>query len=84
MTASRGTSGYTRPRSRTGTLSHGPINCPAEFGSTVRVAFHRPNQKDQAVIIALTGCAGPPGRIMSDALRADLERLAPRGFGHSV
>ncbi len=64
----------------TPTLPKGPIDCPADFGSTVRVAFHRPNQQDQAIIIALTGCAGPPGRIMSDALRVDLKRLAPPGY----
>lgn len=61
-------------------LPQGSINCPADFGSTVRVTFHRPNQKDRAVTIALSGCAGPPGRIMSDALHADLERLAPPGY----
>lgn len=61
-------------------LPRGPITCPADFGSTVRVAFHTPNQQDQAVTIALSGCAGLPGRMMSDALHADLERLAPPGY----
>lgn len=31
-------------------------------------------------MIALTGCAGPPGRIMTEALRKDLEHLAPQRF----
>lgn len=33
----------------TDNLPKGPIDCPADFGSRVRVAFHSPNQQDQAV-----------------------------------
>jgi hypothetical protein len=58
----------------------GPISCPANAGAQVRVTFHREGHADQQVTIALTGCAGPPGRIMSDILRDDLEQLAPPGF----
>jgi hypothetical protein len=61
-------------------LPTGTINCPADFGSQVIINFHDTGHQDQRVTIALTGCAGPSGRIMTDALRNDLEHLAPPGF----
>jgi hypothetical protein len=62
----------------------GPVNCPADFGSEVRVTFHGAGHQDQRVTIALTGCAGPTGRAMSEALKAELEGLAPRGSGLNI
>lgn len=59
--------------------SNSLYSCPADFGTQVRVIFEGMDQ-DQEVVLALTGCAGPPGRTMSNALQNDLERLAPPGF----
>lgn len=60
-------------------LPRGPINCPADFGSTVRVVFHRLNQQDQAVTIALSGCAGPTWP--HDERRSPRRPGAPRPTG---
>lgn len=61
-------------------MPRGPINCPADFGSQVSVSFREEGHHDQRVTIALTGCAGPPSRLMTGALRDDLEHLAPPDF----
>lgn len=61
-------------------LPKGPISCPADFGSQVTINFHRTGHQDQRVTIEPTGCAGPPGRGMTEAIRSDLEHLAPPGF----
>ncbi len=58
----------------------GRLHCPADFGSQVQVTFHAARRHDQHVTISLTGCAGPTGRVMSEALGEDLDRLAPPGF----
>jgi hypothetical protein len=58
----------------------GPVNCPADFGSTTDASFYEDSRPTTHVSISLTGCAGPPERVMSDELSADLQRLAPTGF----
>lgn len=58
----------------------GEVNCPADFGSNVVVTFHTAHGHEQRVRVALTGCAGPIGQVMSEPLRAQLGRLAPAGF----
>ncbi len=58
----------------------GSVNCPADYGSEVQVTFRREGDRDQPVAIALTGCAGPTGRMMSEPLQGNLRRLAPPGF----
>lgn len=58
----------------------GPVNCPADTGSGVDVTFLGKGERRQRVAIALTGCAGPAGRMMSESLRDQLRRLAPPGF----
>ena len=58
----------------------GPVNCPADFGSTTDASFYEDSRPTTHVSISLTGCAGPPERVMSDELSAGLQRLAPTGF----
>lgn len=65
---------------KTRRLPSGPVNCPADYGSEVQVTFRRAGYREQPVAIALTGCAGPAGRMMNEPLWDDLRRLAPPRF----
>lgn len=58
----------------------GVYNCPADQGIQVTARFESSDAAAQVVQISLTGCGGPAGRQMSDALAAELRKLAPAGY----
>lgn len=61
-------------------MSDGSYNCPMDDGSAVVVTFDATGRAAQQVPIGLTGCAGPADRFMSEALAAELHKLAPAGY----
>ena len=61
-------------------MGEGPYSCPMDDGSAVEAVFEASSGASQAVRIDLTGCAGPEGRFMGDALAAELHTLAPSGY----
>lgn len=64
----------------TSRMPRAPVNCPADLMSTVTAEFATGGRSAEHAVIALFGCDGPPGRMMSPGLDAELARLAPGGF----
>jgi len=60
----------------------GPVDCPADFGSTTDASFYEDSRPTTHVSISLTGCAGPPERVMSDDLALVCSGSHPRDSGH--